>query len=298
MCKKILAFVSLLLVLTLAAACCLSASSEGNILRVINAGRELLFETENVTVSGHAEFTLDGELFKTADILYQQDSTYSLWQLGLITPRPGREDKKSGFTIIANGEKIYIMEVMSPGLYSIAYDQPEKTLLRQSTASDLLFSMAAALADPIEGLLPEGSITETQGDGGTELQITLTRDSVPGLLTPLLNYAAQFTLRRFMGIDTDYISDQYTGAFGDYLTTTQAIIGTTTSYLLGDTSITLSLDETGRLGNIRGTVDLILSAKHEPERTVTVTFNAAFTDYGTTYVRTFDADTYGVAPAV
>ena len=122
MCKKILAFVSLLLVLTLAAACCLSASSEGNILRVINAGRELLFETENVTVSGHAEFTLDGELFKTADILYQQDSTYSLWQLGLITPRPGREDKKSGFTIIANGEKIYIMEVMSPGLYSIAYD--------------------------------------------------------------------------------------------------------------------------------------------------------------------------------
>ena len=190
------------------------------------------------------------------------------------------------------------MEVIKPGLYSIASDQPEKTLLRQSTASDLLLSMAAALADPIEGLLPEGAITEIQGDGGTELQISLARDSVPGLLTPLLNYAAQFTLRRFMGIDTDYISDQYTGAFGDYLTTTQAIIGTTSSYLLGDTSVTLSLDESGRLADARGTVDLILSAKHEPERTVTVTFHVSFTDYGTTYVRTFDPDTYGVAPAI
>ncbi len=298
MCKKILAFLSVLLVFSLVAVCCLSASSEGNLLRIFDAGKTLLVDTENVTVSGHAECTLDGERFKTADILYKQDSTYSHWQLDLLTPRPDAEDRETGYTIIANGEKIVIMEKYNPGFYTVAYDEPSRSLLRQSAASDLLVTMAYALADPIEGLLPEGAITETQGDGGTELQITLTRDSVPGLLTPLLNYAAQFTLRRFMGIDTDYISDQYTGAFGDYLTTTQAIIGTTTSYLLGDTSITLSLDETGRLGNIRGTVDLILSAKHEPERTVTVTFNAAFTDYGTTYVRTFDADTYGVAPAV
>ena len=298
MCKKILAFLSVLLVFSLVAVCCLSASSEGNLLRIFDAGKTLLFDTENVTVSGHAEFTLDGERFKTADILYKQDSTYSHWQLDLLTPRPDAEDRETGYTIIANGEKIIIMEKYNPGFYTVAYDEPSRSLLRQSAASDLLVTMAYALADPIEGLLPEGAMAVSETAGGTEVQITLTQDTAPAMLNPLMNSALQFALRRFMGVDFDHIADWGVGPFDSYPTVTQSVICTTSSYLLGDTSVTVVLDENGRLASVRGTVNVILSSRHERQRTVTVTFNLSVSDYGKTYVRTFDADAFGVVPAV
>ena len=44
----------------------------------------LFFDTSNVTLSGHAEFSLDGERFKTADARYVQDGNHSLWQWKLL----------------------------------------------------------------------------------------------------------------------------------------------------------------------------------------------------------------------
>ena len=296
--RKILAFFSALLFFTLEAGYCLSVTAENHLYHIFNAGKTLLFDIENVTVSGHADFHLDGVLFKTADILYKQDSNYSHWQLDLITPRPGRENQKSGYTIIANGEKIYIMEAYTPGIYSIAYDQPCTALVRRSVSSDLVVSMAYAMADPIEALLPENAFSVSDTREGTEIQFTVTQETAPGLLNPLLNLVLQFGLRRFLGVDPDRISDWETGSFENYLTATEGIIHTTSSYLLGNTSVTVGMDTKGRLTSIRGNVCMILDSLKEPERTLTVTFDVSVSDYGTTYVRTFDADEFGVIPAV
>ena len=65
--KKVLVFVSALAACALLVSVCLSASADGRLLRLVEAGNALLFETENVTLTGHAEFRLDGERFKTAD---------------------------------------------------------------------------------------------------------------------------------------------------------------------------------------------------------------------------------------
>ena len=129
----------LALILTLTLSC--SALAEEVIAPLIDSARILLFDTENVTLSGHADFYLDGERFKTADILYRQAAENSHWQLYLKTPRKYRKDQETGFTIIANGEKIYVMEKYLPGTYSTGSDSPNNTLVRQTTHADLLFSM-------------------------------------------------------------------------------------------------------------------------------------------------------------
>ena len=293
--KKLIAAV---LALTLFLSLSFSAPAEGRLSSLMESLHSLLFSTINVTISGEAVFSLDGERFKTAEILYKQAGEDSHWQLDLLTPRPDAEDRETGYTIIANGEKIIIMEKYNPGFYTVAYDEPSRSLLRQSAASDLLVTMAYALADPIEGLLTEGAMAVSETAGGTEVQITLTQDTAPAMLNPLMNSALQFALRRFMGVDFDHIADWGVGPFDSYPTVTQSVICTTSSYLLGDTSVTVVLDENGRLASVRGTVNVILSSRHERQRTVTVTFDLSVSDYGKTYVRTFDADAFGVVPAV
>ena len=57
----------LTLILLLAFAC--SALADGIIAPLVESAQILLFDTENVTLSGHADFSLNGERFKTADIL-------------------------------------------------------------------------------------------------------------------------------------------------------------------------------------------------------------------------------------
>ena len=296
--KKILPFLCVFLLLALTAVCCLAASSQGRLLQILDSGKALLFDTENVTIRGNAEFLLDGETFKKADILYMQDMKYSHWQLDLLTPRPGLDDRETGYTIIANGENVYVIERYTPGVYKTGTHQPANTIISQSAGSDLLLRTAYALADPVEGLLPEGTVTASETDEGTELKITLSRETTPAMLTPLVDMAAQFTLHRFLGVDFDGIRDWAVGPFDNYLTVTDGIIYTTSSYQPGEISVTVRLDDKGRISAVSGTVNMILLSKTEPERTLTVVFDASVSDYGTTYLRSFDPEEFSVIPAV
>ena len=113
--KKLIAAV---LALTLFLSLSFSAPAEGRLSSLMESLHSLLFSTINVTISGEAVFSLDGERFKTAEILYKQAGEDSHWQLDLKTPRRYRADQETGFTIIANGEKLYVMERYWPGTYT------------------------------------------------------------------------------------------------------------------------------------------------------------------------------------
>ena len=83
--------------------CLPAAGAEGSILRPLaEAAEKLLLDTSNVTIRGSAVFTLEGERFKTAEILYKQDANNSHWQLDLKTPRENLPDRETGYTIIGN----------------------------------------------------------------------------------------------------------------------------------------------------------------------------------------------------
>ena len=81
---------------------CFSAHAESSLVPFIDAAEKLAFETDNVTITGKAEFLLDGKRFKTAEITYVQDGYNSFWQEKLRTPRAWRTDLESGFTVIQN----------------------------------------------------------------------------------------------------------------------------------------------------------------------------------------------------
>ena len=118
------------------------ATAEDSLMLFYDAGMELMFETSNVTLDGHAEFSLDGERFKTADLHYIQNYTNSLYQLKLLTPRRDgtQPDRESGYTIIANGEYVYVIEVIYPGVYKTGTTAAQSTILRSKTIATDLYS--------------------------------------------------------------------------------------------------------------------------------------------------------------
>ena len=271
------------------------AQAAGVARQLVDAGVSLLFSVDNVTLNGHADFYLNGERFKTANVVYKQAGTDSYWDLDLLTPRVFRKDQETGYIIIANGEKLFVMERFYPGTYNDGSDWPCETLVRRSVRSDTLVSMARVLADQLEILLPQGAftVTDTAG-GGQEISVKLDRPSVPDIVNPFLNLGVDFALKRFMGIDFDR---QSSGLFEDYETVTQGILFTTTSFELGEASFTAELDEQGRLRHTAGTVTALLSSAETAETPLKIDFELDVTDYGSTFVRLFDPAEYDVVPA-
>lgn len=74
----------------LSASACLAiafaALAEGALSTIYSASTRLLFDTSNVTLTAHAEFTYDEQHFKTFDGKYVQDDFNSLMQVTMTTP--------------------------------------------------------------------------------------------------------------------------------------------------------------------------------------------------------------------
>ena len=131
--KRIAALLALLLMLTAAGAL---AENEAELF--CDAAERLLFNTNNVTLTGTAEFFLDGERFKSAGLTLVRDYENSLLQLDLSTPRrdgSGRPDRETGYTVIANGANLYVMEKFYPGLFKTGSNYTRSTVLRKSVSS-------------------------------------------------------------------------------------------------------------------------------------------------------------------
>ncbi|MBR6966249.1 MAG: hypothetical protein IKH81_04120 [Clostridia bacterium] len=281
--------------------CSLSAAAEGQLYSLVDSARTLLYSTENVTLSGHAEFSLDGERFKTADILYMQSGASSHWQLDLLTPRRYREDQHTGYTIVANGEKYYVMEHFYPGTYKSGTDLPNSTVLRRTVWSDRLASLALSLADPLEALLPENALAlSSETEDGRELSVSLSAGSVPPLLNDALQVAAEYALLRFMGVNYEDLASHDTlpngsTPFGDYDTVTAAVLYGTDHFALNEASVRLRMDAANRLQSMGGSVSVLLSLPDgQGEKRLDIAFDLAASGYGATSVPEFDPDAFHV----
>ena len=287
-------FFSAILALVLFFSLPCSSLADVTVAPLMESAKILLFGTENVTVRGKAVFSLDGERFKTAEILYKQAGEDSYWQLELLTPRLFRSDRETGFTIIANGEKIYVMERYYPGTYSVGSDQPNSTLIRQSTHADLLFSMLMSVADQMESLLPEDALSVAGTEKGRNVRISLSKETTPAIVNTSLNLVADFLLKRFMNVNYDSVRSWGQGYPEDYVTVTQAVLWSTDYFVLGNTDVTLSEDSDGRFTAASGTVTALLCSDEMSLLPLEITFDLEISDYGTTTVETFYPKNYGV----
>lgn len=278
---------------------CLTACAESGLTAFVDAAEKLAFDTGNVTISGQAEFLLDGERFKTARIAYAHDGENSFWQEKLETPREGKPDLESGFTVIQNRHDLYVMEDLQPGVCRTGSDSPQRTLLRRSPLADLLLAMAKTAAAQPELFFGDSvSVTET-ADGGRELRYSQDGSGASSLLDQLAMLGMQFAGKRLLGVDPDDRTDWY---YPLALTPVRQILHETKALALGACDVTVRLDAEGRLEAASGTVTARLTGYDEEtledsvwtDRTLEIRFALSFSAYGETSVSAFDAETYGV----
>ena len=240
------------------------------------SGMELLFETSNVTLTGKAEFFLDGERFKTAEVLYIQDYDNSKFQLDLYTPRRDGaegEDRHSGYTVYANGEDIYVTEVFYPGMYKTGSTGVQGTILRKTVQMELV------------SLATEGT--------AKELKISLNRD-VPETVNAALNLFYQFIAKRYFRTDYDQVSVRHMIPMASYITVAQGILGSTEQVSLKKAEITAKRDDAGRLEQVKGDVSLMLTTGRDGTRQLDISFSLDVSDFDGSHVGLFDPEKEGL----
>lgn len=273
--------------------------AQGGILTELwNSGCDLLFHTDNVTVTGEASFSLDGQLFKTAKLHYVQDGCNSLYDLTLLTPRANGDERESGWIIIADEKgNCYVMERYYPGTYKTGFDTPNNTLLRRSVRLDAMTDLGGMLVGPLEGMLPDGALTVTEEGGTKQVRLLLTENQIPGMAVSALNMAASYLSDRWFvfGRERTLVEDACI-PFENYITVTQALTDGTVRWSLREADVTFSLDAQGRMTAAQGSVRAASTFWDEVVREVTVRFDLAFENFGTSHVEPFDPDAYNVVP--
>ena len=291
--KWIAALLSVLLVFTFAAA----ALAENQLRFFADGAMKLLFETGNVTLTGQAEFSLDGYRFKTAELTYMQDDTNSFYQLHLLTPRrDGLDgpDRESGYTVIANGEKVFVMEVFYPGMYKTGTTGAQSTILRKSVQMGLMTEVLSVLVDQADALAGEQAFTvQPDGQGGSTLTVAL-GDDVPDLVNAALNIFYQFAAKRYFETDYDRMNERDMARMEHYMTVAQGILGATKSVSLKQANMTLQADENGVPKQGSGEITLLLDTARDGTRELGMTFRLEVSDLGGSHVEKFDPEAYGV----
>ena len=274
---------------------CLTAAAvaENQLPQYYDAACELLFDTANVTLTGHAEFSLDGKRFKTADGFYQQDGENSLWRWMLHSPGMNGTERENGYTVIANGEFRYVMETFYPGVYKTMTDEATGTIVRQSVQMKAVTEFVGQLLSEFDALLGEQAVTAVSG---TETKVTLD-ENVPERVNTALNLVAQYVVKRYFAIDYDYMNPDYAGLLENYNTTTQAIMGATKSFSLHKAEVTLKREENGQIEQVKGGFSVTLHTAWDGDKMLEGSFQLDVSDRGSTSVQRFDPAAWGVTLA-
>ncbi|MBR6187105.1 MAG: hypothetical protein IKQ41_12705 [Clostridia bacterium] len=287
--------VTLLLATLLACVLCVSiALAESSMAGLWQSGCDFLFHTDNVTVTGEATFSLDGERFKTAKLNYIQDGYHSYYGLTLLTPRADGTEQETGWTILADETgNYYVMEAYFPGTYRIGNSLPQNSLLRRTVRLDALANLGGLLIGQIEPLLPDGVITQEEKDGVKCVHLALSDGQTPDIALSALNVAAIYLSDRWFAIEHSIPEDGYV-LFENYTTKTNALTDGTIFWKLKSADVDFVLDAQGRFSSVKGTVSAESTFWDQSVRTVEVAFSLDMTAYGESHVKPFDPADYNV----
>ncbi len=286
--KLILSLTALMLVLFI----CFSVFADSNTpaAELYDSLVKTLFYTENVTLTGTAKFSLDGILFKNAEITLKQDGNRTFRELTLKGPKRDGTTQKNGYTIVTDGTSLYLVEAVTPGVYRTGGTTEHTSLIRRSIEAEQLIGLGRALVSHADLFLGTDTLTETpEGDIHFEL-----KDNVPDLLNAAVNNLFQFAARRYFDEDYDNASADNNTRIDDYETVTHGILFTARTVSLKHASVTIKRDENGLLQHLEGEASLNVETCAEGLRQVDVTFQVNVKDAGKTTVKRFTPDDYGV----
>ena len=252
----------------------------------------LLFNTSNVTLKGTAEFTLDGEWFKTAEGTWQQDGDRAFRQLLLKAPGKNGTEKKNGYTIFVSGDDYNLIEEFTPSVYTTGATAGRNSILRKSVGAEKFISLGKMLASQANTLLGENVITKTADGYSIKLD-----GNLPYFADTALNMFAQFAANRYFGMDYDKISAGAQYSMQSFRTVTESLVYCMRSVSLKKAEVNVTNDANGAVKHIEGTIAIDVNTAADGVKLLEVSFSADVTDQGNTMVKKFDPNAYNVVPA-
>lgn len=189
--------------------------AEGNLVKIWNAATNLLTETQNVSLTGHATFTYDGEVFKTFDGRYKQDGYKSYMQIMLDTPKEDGTVRTGGYTVVGEEGRAYSIDTMTPKMYMEQSTAYENTILTNQAVRALL-PFGAMIADLAEDRFVP-LVTQTAAGEGVQYHLKAEGKDLPGALNDALTMVMQLCGREYLFVDSGmhWDAEAPTGAFYD-----------------------------------------------------------------------------------
>ena len=273
---------------------CAAAFANDTAVELYDSAATLLFDNSNLTLNVTADFSLDGTWFKTAEATLKQNGDRTYRKLHLRSPKKDGTERENGYTIVTEGNNLYLMEDFTPGVFRTGFIGDRASLLRNTVESKQLTDLGRALASQADLLLGKDVIAKT-ADG--EYRITV-GDDASGLANAALNQAAMFAAKRYFDFDYDMINaGPAYSTISNYGTTTQGILYCARGLSVRKAEITIRKDESGLPVHAEGSIGLYIETAEEGVRQLDITFKADITDIGKTMLRKFDPKEYGVTIA-
>ena len=254
----------------------------------------LLTGSSNVTLNMTAEFALDGQWFKTAEVTLKQDEDRTYRKLHLRSPKKDGTERENGYTIVTEGYTLYLMEDFTPGVFRAGTVGERSTLIRNSVESQQLINLGRALASQADLLLGKDAVTKP---ADREYRISL-GNNTSGMVNAVLDQAFRFAAKRYFSFDYDcYEADGEYSAISNYGTTTQGILFCMRSLAVRKAEIKVKVGENGYPEYAEGSISLDMETAEEGIRRLDITFKAEAGDFGRTMLKKFNPKDYNVTMA-
>ena len=263
----------------------------------VGAIEDLLFKTHNVTLTGEAHFSLDGDWFKTANGVYRQDGENSYWDYRLTSPGPEGTVRQNGYTVVANGQNYALMESWpQPGTYKTGADTAADTVLRKTVRTQTVMDVLLQLANNAYSLSGSDAVSVTADENRTETMRVRFGEDVPDQVNLALTLFWQFAAGRFFEVDTDDYDETDPLRNEPGFTITKWLLASTRYITVKNTDFTVTMNALGRLEQIAGSASVLLHTAPEGDRLLDITFRLDVSDRDSTTVKEFNPQDYNVVP--
>ena len=284
--KRIIFLAAVLTALVLCAGALAEPDAEDLYGQVIS----LLFRTSNVTLKVKADFSLNGQWVKTLDGTWQQDRDRSFRQVLLSAPKSDGTELHNGYTLVAAGTEFNVMEVYHAGTYKTGTMAERTSILHNTAETEQLIRLGEGIVS-LANVLPGGMGVTNNGDGTVRIEMN---GNAPEIVNGVLTQAAQFAVKRYFSIDPDQLEADSEASVYYYNTVIEGLMYCMRGITLESLTATVTQDANGWIqkadGGIRMTIDTCQDGPFDLE----VRFEAEVSDRGTTMVRKFNPDDYGV----
>lgn len=279
---------ALVMALTMTAATAL-AEGDNVLQQIVDDCDRLLFQLDNVTLQGGMELSYEGQWFKTVEGIYQQEGFRSCWDLKVESPEKNGGILRSGYTIYGDSDRVYVDEVLDPGVIKTVYGNDEHdTVMRDSIQTRMLMELIRTVAALAPSFLGEQGMTVADdGNGGQVITLKLD-ETVPDIVDIALTMMLRFAGKRYFSMDEDEVSMDLTSSIQDYMTIARGIVCATISVKMQSADVVIRLNEKGELVSVSGKAALKLQTARDGERLLETNFHLEVSDRGTTKARQFN----------